>query len=139
MDGTTEQARVKESPYYTVARLLQEKGYTLADCTGKRECEIPDRWGVGILKTKSPVKVKRLFRLVTSMEEPRASFVGMVWMDVKERGVKADRNWSLEIYGAQHANHLTSIVEQAAKHQNVQLKVELCDNNPRSEVYLSDF
>ena len=139
MSEEIEQKIINESPHYTVTRLLRKGGYEIASSIGIREYEMPDRNGIGILKTKEPVKVKRFLGLVNSMEEPRASFIGMLWMDNNSRDTRKDRNWTLEIYGENNVDDLNSIIQKAAKYQNVELKVELADNNSKLETYLSDF
>lgn len=131
-----ERVSYHESPAYTVARKLRDKGYEIASCIGLKRTE-PDHNVVGILKPRD--HIQKSFLGLKWDSKQRALHLGTLWLDNRAKGAKYHKNWVLEVYGRDNVPELTELVKELSETSGARVQIRLGSEQPRVETYFSDY
>lgn len=123
----------QETPAYAIARILNEKGYQIADSLGMK-IEEPEHSVLGILEPRETTK-----GFLGIKTRQRALFPGVLYLD-ENHGLKDNKQWVMKIYGRENIPKMKKLAEEiSAQYDNVGIKIILDSENPRFESRLSDF
>ena len=125
-----------ESPVYDIAKSLREKGYKIASREGiRRKKPTPD--SVGILEEREPIK--KNFLGIPFKKKLRAYHIATLWIHNEPRKAIEDKTWILQVNGKENIEKLEKAIKELSIPYKVKVKVELVNENPKQETYLSDY
>ncbi|MDO8459518.1 MAG: hypothetical protein Q7S74_00245 [Nanoarchaeota archaeon] len=138
---TTEKGQVSfyESPVYQIVKQIKEEGYLPASINGAKldESDSPSHSGVGILKSRPPIK-QGLLGFLGIETRQRALHLGTIWLENDRLGAKSDSNWKLEAYGRESFSELKEFMGDMSSKYNVKIDSILSRETPHLEAYASD-
>ena len=120
-----------ESLTYAIAKTIRDKGYEIADSTGRKISE-PPQDALGILEPREPIE-KSFFGFFKRKEKQKALHTGTLWVDNYVRGAKHDKNWVLEVYGRNNVQKLIELVKEFSEPKKVSVQVSLDSEHPKVE------
>lgn len=127
----------QESLSVKVGGFLLSKGFDIASCGGIASNSLVETRSIGILRKNHEAKPHRyLFGLVT--REPRREFLGVIWFNNGMRGA-SKQNWVFEAYGRKYVELVRQLAEEMASTFNVKIAINLVQEQPDVETYLSDY
>jgi hypothetical protein len=124
------------NPIYTVAKRLEEEGYSIAGHMGIRR-EMPTCNMIGILKDRKPVE-KSLLGIIKWKKNQKALHLGTVWFNHIEKDADEYERWVFEANGIKEMSKLTNILEEVSLPYKVKIQSVLYNNVPKRETYLHE-
>lgn len=123
------------SPSYSLAEKLRERGYDIAGHAGIRTKK-PIHNFIGILKDRKPLQ--KSFFGIKYKRNQRAINLGKLWFNDEERNADENKTWVLDVYGRKHLSEVTKLINAISKPYKINIKVNLKSEHPKEETYLSD-